>query len=98
MSTTHALFHYSVTIHTDDPFLLGCFRSLSQDAQAEINVRIPSGATKKRDWERADHHVTFRFSAAAKRTLFLELARKLFPVNLWRQVYTSDDNSASQQS
>ncbi|MEN9661756.1 MAG: hypothetical protein RL324_705 [Verrucomicrobiota bacterium] len=97
MSTTHKEFHFSVTIHTDDKFLLGCLRALSQEAQSEINVRIPWGGTKASDWIRRNHRATFRFTSAAKRELFLREAQRLLPQELWKVTGTNDDDPASPQ-
>jgi hypothetical protein len=58
----HAEYHYSVSIKTDDEAVLNCVRALSQYAQRSGNPRIPWGGTKKEDWKRDDHCVTFHFS------------------------------------
>src|SRR5260370_31283707 len=92
-----ALFHYSVTIHTDDEALLGCVRALSQYAQATINVRIQWGGTKAPEWRHAKHHATFRFSSPEKREVFLDEARRLLPEKLWKVTGTRDDDPASPQ-
>ena len=97
MSATHTLFHYSVTIHTDDEALLGCLRALSQYAQGTINVRIPWGGTKSPDWQRLKHHATFRFTSAAKREAFLSEAKRLLPAEWWRVTATNDNDPASPQ-
>jgi hypothetical protein len=60
---THADYKYSITIKSDDLAVINCLRSLSQYSQQSGNVRIPWGGTKKRDWERDGHTVTFRFTA-----------------------------------
>lgn len=97
MSSTHALFHFSVTIHTDDRFLLGCLRAISQDAQGDINPRIPWGGTKAPDWQRLKHHATFRFTSAEKRERFLKESGRLLPQTLWKVVAQRDDDPASPQ-
>jgi len=93
----HPLFHYSVTIHTDNKTVLGCLRAISQDAQAEIDVRIPSGGTKVPDWERANHHATFRFTSEEKRDSFLNLARQVLRTGLWQEIGTNDKDPATPQ-
>jgi hypothetical protein len=96
MSADHALFHYSITIHTDDIVVLGCLRAICQHAQGEKNVRIAWGGTKKTEWEQANHLATFRFTAPEKREDFIHHAKRLLK-GLWRQVRTSDSDPASPQ-
>jgi len=39
----HHLFHFSVTLASEDLAVVGCLRSLSQHCNPEINPRIPWG-------------------------------------------------------
>lgn len=98
MAKRHSDYHYSVTIHTDDPALVGCFRSLSQHCQRVDNVRIPWGGTKDEDWEMDDHCVTFRFTAPEYRQNYVDEAVRLFPCELWQEVRRSDNDPARPQS
>jgi hypothetical protein len=95
---THAEFHFSVTVHTDDLALLGCLRALSQHAQATGNARIPWGGTKREDWKQAHHHATFHFTSALYREAFLSHAKRLLPNDLWRVTAQKDDDPASPQA
>jgi hypothetical protein len=94
----HYLFRYSVTIVTDDLALVGCLRGLSQHCQETINPRIPWGGTKKEDWLRAGHKVTFHFSNPNYRSNFLGEVERLLPRNLWRVAFQSDNDPATPQT
>lgn len=98
----HIEYHYSVTIKTDDEPVLNCLRALSQYAQVTGNNRIPWGRTKKEDWERDKHCVTFRFSTPEYREKFMNEVYRLFPLsipnNLWEKIKKNDNDPAIKQS
>jgi len=93
----HAKYHYSVTIKTDDEAILQCLRALSQYAQITGNKRIPWGGTKKRDWEKDNHRVTFHFSKREYRDSFIEEASRLLAIDLWKKVSENDNDPATPQ-
>lgn len=97
MTSTHAEYKYSVTIHTDDLPAVYCLRALSQYSQRTGNVRIPSGGTKDPDWLRDDHCVIFRFTCERYREDFIALARRLLPQDLWWEAGRSDTDPATPQ-
>jgi len=94
----HTKYHYSITIKTDDEALLHCLRALSQYAQATGNKRIPWGGTKKGDWERDNHCVTFHFSKPEYRNIFMKEVSRLLPRSLWKKIDEKDDDPAIPQS
>jgi len=94
----HAKYHYSVTIKTDDEAILQCLRALSQYTQLKGNKRIPWGGTKKEDWERDDHCVTFHFSTTQYRKTFMYEVFRLLPKSLWEKIEERDNNPAIPQS
>ena len=94
----HAKYHYSVTISTDDGAVLQCLRALSLYAQSTGNNRIPWGGTKKGDWERDNHRVTFRFSTPEYRKTFFKEVSRLLPKNLWDKIRERDYDPAIPQS
>jgi len=94
----HQLYRFSVTIHSDDLALVGCLRALSQHAQATGNPRIPWGGTKREDWQRDKHKVTFRFSSQTYREDFLKQVERLLPSGLWQKVAESDNDPATPQT
>jgi hypothetical protein len=95
---SHAAYHYSITVHTDDLALLGCLRALSAHVQTIGNSRIPWGGTKRTDWERDAHRATFRFSEPSIRDAFIHEAERLLPKGLWSVVSQNDADPASPQS
>ncbi|HEY7327883.1 MAG TPA: hypothetical protein VH592_09600 [Gemmataceae bacterium] len=99
MSTTseHAKYHFSVTVHTDDITILNCLRAITQVSQKKGDVRIPSGGTKKSDWERNNHQVTFRFTSETYRKIFKDEAKRVLLAGSWRVVRSSDDDPATPQ-
>ena len=62
MSSVHSQYHYRITCHTDDEAVLSCLRALTDFAEHSSRKKIAWGNTKKRDWERSDHCIKFRFS------------------------------------
>ena len=98
MTSRHSDYQYSVTIHTDDLALVGCFRSLSQHCQRVGSVYIPWGGTKEEDWQIDAHCVTFRFTKPEYRQKLVEEALRLLPRDLWREVRRSDNDPARPQS
>jgi len=94
----HALFHYSITIKTNDEAVLHCLRSLSQYAQQTGNKRIPWGGTKRGDWERDGYSVTFHFSSLEYRNIFLNEVSRLLSNDLWKKIGENDNDPAVPQS
>jgi hypothetical protein len=93
----HARYKYSVTIKTDDLAVLHCLRALSAYAQITGNTRIPWGGTKKSDWERDNHHVTFHFSKPEYRESFIKEVFRLLPKESWEEVSQSNNDPATSQ-
>jgi hypothetical protein len=75
----HHLFKYSVTIHSDDLYLVASLRGLTWQCQESINRQIAVANTKEADWKRDGHQVTFRFTSESYRETFLQQAENLFP-------------------
>lgn len=94
----HDKYHYSIKIKTDDEAVLQCLRALSLYAQSTGNNRIPWGGTKKGDWERDNHRVTFHFSTPKYREKFLEEVFRLLPKKLWDKIDEKDNDPAIPQS
>ena len=94
----HAKYHYSVTIKTGDEAVLNCLRALSQYAQLKGNNRIPWGGTKREDWERDNHCVTFHFSNPEYRATFIKETSRLLPKTLWEKIDEKDNDAAVPQS
>ena len=78
--------------------MLNCLRAITQVSQWDGDVRIPSGGTKKRDWERRNHQATFRFTSTEYRQRFEDEASRVLQPDLWRVVRRSDNDPATPQS
>ncbi len=96
--STHKDYKFSVTVHTDDLAVLYCLRGLTMHCQATGNARIPWGGTKRADWQRDGHRVTFHFSSKFYREHFLKESERLFPNGLWKKVTESDTDPATKQT
>lgn len=94
----HALYKFSITVHSDDLAVVNCLRSLSQHSQKDGNNRIPWGNTKDSDWSRDGNCVTFRFSKSEYREFFLSEAKRLLPIELWKEIKRSDNDPAKPAS
>lgn len=95
--SNHAACHYSVTVRADDPSVLHMLRGLAQRCESGKRKQIAWGGTKERDWLAAGREVTFRFSAAADRVLFLAEADRLLAAGCWSRVSTNDHDPATRQ-
>jgi len=96
--TNHSDHKYSITVHTDELPIVGCLRALSKYSQRTGNNQIPWGGTKDKDWERDHHQVTFHFSSAEYRDLFVREALRLFQPDLWRELARRDNDPAKPQT
>jgi hypothetical protein len=96
--SNHKDYKFSVTVHTDDLAVLYSLRGLTMYCQATGNPRIPWGGTKRSDWQRDSHCVTFHFSSKIYRESFSKEAVRLFPANLWKQIREDDNDPATPQN
>src|SRR5581483_11878150 len=93
----HRDYKYSVTIHSDDLALVCAMRGLSLHCQETGNARIAWGGTKRGDWQRDGHKVTFHFNSTRYRDNFISEATRLFPTG-WEKTVQSDKDPATPQS
>lgn len=94
----HSLYHYSITLSTDDEAVLHCLRALSQYAQKSGNVRIPWGGTKRPDWKRNNHKAKFHFSDPGYRKVFRNEIERIIPSGLWKFIGENDNDPAEPQN
>jgi len=92
----HYRYRYSVTVETADEVALQCLRAISDYAQVLGNKRIVWGGTKKKDWQRNNHQVTFHFSDPQYRQAFRMEAQRILPT-LWQVVRENDNDPAIPQ-
>jgi hypothetical protein len=57
VTMAHTDHRFSITIYTDDLAVVNCLRALSKLSQKTGNNNIPWGATKDRNWKRAEYTV-----------------------------------------
>ena len=89
----HDAYHYSVTVHTDDVWVLACLRGLSFQAQATGNRSIPWGGTGEKEWNGSGHQITYRFTSEAYRSNFISEVERLLS-GRWIQVDVNDSDPA----
>lgn len=92
------MYHYSITIKTEDLSILYCLRALSMYAQRTGNNKIPWGGTGDKNWKDNQHQVTFHFSNIDYRNLFIFEASRLLSKGLWEIICTRDDDPAKPPS
>ena len=88
--TEHADHRFSATLSTRDLALVTCLRALADFSQRNIARE----SKDERDWRAAGQKVTFGFSRALDRDLFLNEVRQLLPANLVRFDAKSDNGPA----
>ncbi len=93
----HEDYKYSVTIHSDDFPLVASIRGLAWFCQETGNKQIAWGGTKKHDWQRDGHHVTFHFNAENYRDYFVREATRLFTFG-WSKTKQNNNDLATPQS
>jgi hypothetical protein len=81
---------FSATLSTRDLALVTCLRALADFSQRNLSRE----STEERDWRAAGQKVTFGFSRALDRDLFLNEVRRLLPANLVRFDAKSDNGLA----
>jgi hypothetical protein len=71
---------FSATLSNQDLAVIGCLMSLAEFIQ-QIGDMSKLFTTYERDWRVEGQKVTFRFSAAPYRDLFINEVRRLLPAN-----------------
>ena len=88
--TEHANHRFTATLSARDLALIECLRALADFSQRNISRE----SAAERDWRAAGQKVTFGFSRALDRDLFLNEVRRLLPENLVRFDDESGNGSA----
>ena len=90
--TKHVDHPFSATLSTLDLALVGCLRALAAFTEQASHDDRPSA--EERDWRAAGQKLTFRFSTALNRDLFINDVRRLLPAHLVRFHPRDDDPAA----
>lgn len=96
MSTAHAKYRYSATLHTDDAAVLHCLRALCQRSAGGQFPQIGWGGTTQAQWKANGGRFVVRFTATEKREEFFSDAKRLLEGH-WSEVARSDNDPASPQ-
>jgi hypothetical protein len=93
----HDDYKFSITIHSDDLPMVAAIRGLAWFCQETGNKQIAWGGTKKPDWIKNEHRVTFHFDRPLYRKNFLDEITRLFPAG-WTKMGERDDDPAEPQN
>jgi hypothetical protein len=85
----HDHFHFSVTIQSEEFFIVSAMRGLARQCQPEINHQIAAAGASKAQWKRQHGEVTFYFTTTSNRQEFLKESSLLFATG-WKK--TSQDH------
>ena len=94
MSTTHAKYHFSITVQTSDTAVLHCLRGQCQQWAGGPYPQIGWGGSDQESWRANNGKVVFRFANAAARSSFVSDATRVLGSH-WQEVARSDSDPAS---
>jgi hypothetical protein len=82
-------FHFSVSIQSEELFMLAAMRGLAWQCQPQINRQIAVAAASNDQWKRNQGEAAFYFTSTSNRTEFLRELKLLFRTG-WEK--TNRDN------
>jgi hypothetical protein len=86
-------FHFSITVQSDDLFVVSALRGLACQCQPQINRRIAVAGASNDEWKRNQGEVTFYFTSTSNRAEFLKEATLLFATG-WEKRSRDDKKTA----
>ena len=92
-----AHFHFSVSIQSEELFMLSAMRGLAWECQPQINRQIAVAAASNDQWKRDQGEATFYFTSTSNRTEFLRELNLLFRTG-WEKTNLDDKKTAPRQS
>jgi hypothetical protein len=92
----HEHFHFSVTIKTEELFMLAALRGLACQCQPQINRHIAASEARNDKWKRNQGKATFYFTSTSNRAEFLREAALLFASG-WEKIGREDKKIAPHQ-
>jgi hypothetical protein len=93
----HEHFHFSVTIQSEELFMVSAMRRLAWQCQPQINRRIAAAGTGNDQWKRNQGRATFYFTSTANRTEFLGELSRIFPTG-WDKISHDEKKTAPRQN
>jgi hypothetical protein len=97
MADGHEHFHFSVTIQSEELFMVSAMRRLAWQFQPQINRRIATAGTGNDQWKRNQGRATFYFTSTANRTEFLGELSRIFPTG-WEKIGHDEKRMAPRQN
>jgi hypothetical protein len=86
-------FHFSVTIQSDELFMVSALRGLARQCQPQINRQMAVAEASNDKWKRDQGEVTFYFTSPSNRAEFLREATLLFATG-WEKMSRDDRKTA----
>ena len=93
----HEHFHFSVTIQSEELFMVSAMRRLAWQCQPQINRRIAAAGTGNDQWKRNQGRATFYFTSTANRTEFLGELSRILPTG-WEKISHDEKRMAPRQN
>jgi hypothetical protein len=93
----HEHFHFSVTIKSEEFFMLGALRGLACQCQPQINRHIAASGASNDKWKRNKGDVIFYFTSTTNRAEFVREATLLFATG-WKKIGRDDKKTAPRQN
>jgi hypothetical protein len=80
----HEHFHFSVTVQSEELFMVSAMRRLAWQCQPQINRQIAVAGASNDKWKHNQGNATFYFTSAANRREFLKETALIFPTG-WKK-------------
>jgi hypothetical protein len=93
----HEHFRFSVTIRSEEFFIISAMRGLARACQPEINHQIAAAGAGKAQWKRQHCEVTFYFTCTSNRKDFIKESALLFRRG-WEEISQGQRKTAPRQS
>jgi hypothetical protein len=84
----HEHFHFSVTVQSEELFMVSAMRRLAWQCQPQINRQIAAAGTGNDNWKHNQGNATFYFTSAANRREFLKETALIFLTG-WKKLVTT---------
>jgi hypothetical protein len=92
----HEHFHFSVTVQSEELFMVSAMRRLAWQSQPQINRQIAAAGAGNDQWKHNQGKATFYFTSAANRREFLIEISLLFPTG-WEKISHDEKRAAPRQ-